>query len=189
MNSTATNPSGLRWKVSFHTGSRHLGSCIVAGVAMDDARDTALGVAESHFAGFDRTSSVETQVEFYVPLFPLTEDDPHGVLSRYRCPDCGHDWFSEHAGAPDSDCPRCESGNIEALAWTEIVQGDYHGAEARLRADGAESEIDPASDGTMVIAPDDVAAERRVWMARHGAAWCRLPRPVGAPAVWIQQAE
>jgi hypothetical protein len=155
---------------------------------MEDALDTAIGVAESHFPGFDQTSSFETRVEFHVPLFPLAEDDPHGVLSRDQCPDCGQDWLSECDSAPDSECPSCESGNIEALAWTAIVHGDYRSAEARLRVDGAEGEINPASDGTMVIAPDAVATERRAWMARHGAAWCRLSRPVGAPAVWVQQA-
>ena len=189
MNSTATKLSFYRWKVSFYTDQRHLGSCIVADVDAEDALAIAIGLSEGLFPGLDGTSPVRTTIEFYVPLFPLTENDPQGILSRYRCPDCGHDWFSEYDGAPDSDCPRCESGNIEALAWTEIIHGDYHSAEARLRADGAEGEIDPASGDTTVIAPEDVAAERRAWLARHGAAWCRLPRPVGVPAVWILQAE
>jgi predicted Zn-ribbon and HTH transcriptional regulator len=48
------------------------------------------------------------------------EENEPMLLISYKCPKCQHEWQEEWTSACDSECPECETDNIEALDWEEI---------------------------------------------------------------------
>jgi Zn finger protein HypA/HybF involved in hydrogenase expression len=41
-------------------------------------------------------------------------------LIRYRCPNCNNTWEEVWSSACDSECPNCDTGDIQALMYIEV---------------------------------------------------------------------
>ena len=127
------------WLVSFLSGSRHLGSCVVRTVNPGDAVRTATGVAEHFFwQDLEPTVPIETRVEFHIPMFPIAEDDPGGVLAIYQCQDCRHVWLSESVSMIAFRIPTALAAGVRTLrrnaglrSFAATTQAPRHGCGSR----------------------------------------------------------
>jgi hypothetical protein len=44
---------------------------------------------------------------------------------KYVCPNCGHEWEEQWSSACDSECPECDTDNIEATSWEDAEVDEY----------------------------------------------------------------
>lgn len=66
-------------------------------------------------------SHVHADIMCLKPLKHVPKEPSRLFKIKYCCPDCHHEWEEEYECACDSECPNCDTTNIEALSWEEIV--------------------------------------------------------------------